>query len=326
MSNDFAVMRSGFSLHRSGAAAGFIALLVCFWFIARRFNVTIGFFTAVSFGLLLAPYWAFGFGLDGWLRGKLRSTAAMTAAPVFLCVAYLVFALPQGWFRWDMFLGMTAVVYSIPLLLRHADPAMPGWRDWVVLAILGISVEFHFFDRAWPVAGLGGMPKLLFVDAALYGYLVVRPLKGMGFDFRLRPSDLAIGLREFLYFAPIAVVLGFALGFLHLHRTPGGPVAFAAGWLFTLFFVALQEELFFRGLMLNMLERRVGSKRALAITSLLFGLAHFNKRAAHFNWRYVILAAIAGVFYGRAWLAERRLLASSITHATVDTVWSIWLR
>jgi uncharacterized protein len=310
----------------AGGVAGFIALLACFWLIARHFHVSIGFSTALSVGLLLAPYWAFGFGLDGWLRGKLKSTAALTAVPVFLCIPYLVFALPQGEFRWDMFLGMTAVIYAIVLLLRHADPAMPGWRDWIVLAIIGISVDLHFFDHAWPVGGLGGTPKLLFVDAGLYGYLVVRPLKAIGFDFRLRRSDVAMGLREFLYFAPIAIGLGFALGFLHLHGTPGEPLAFGAGWLFTLFFVALPEELFFRGLMLNMLERRVGSRRALAIVSLLFGLAHFNKRAAYFNWRYVILAAIAGVFYGRAWLAERRLLASSITHATVDTVWSIWLR
>jgi len=184
----------------------------------------------------------------------------------------------------------------------------------------------HIFDRAWPIAGLSGMPKLLFVDAGLYGYLVVRPLPGVGFSFRLKLSDIGVGLREFLYFAPIAILLGFALHFLHFHRTPGSPRAFAAGWLFTLVFVALPEELFFRGLMLNMLERRVGTNRALAITSLLFGLAHFNKRAAYFNWRYVILAAIAGLFYGRAWLARHRLLASSITHATVDTVWSIWLR
>ncbi len=310
----------------AAGAAGFIALLVSFWFIARYFNVTIGFYTAVSLGLLLAPYWAFGFGLDGWLRGKLKSTAARTAGLLFLCIPYFVSALPQGQFRWDMFLGMTATVFAVALLLRHANPAMPGWRDWLVLAILAGAVELHFFDRAWPVPGLSAMPKLLFVDAGLYAYLVVRPLEGIGFDFRLRRSDVAIGLREFLYFAPIAVSLGFTLGFLHLHRTAGSPLAFAAGWLFTLFFVALPEELFFRGLMLNMLERRVGPRRALAITSILFGLAHFNKRAAYFNWRYVILAAIAGVFYGRAWLAERRLLASSITHATVDTVWSIWLR
>jgi membrane protease YdiL (CAAX protease family) len=220
---------------------------------------------------------------------------------------------------------MSATVLAITLLLQHAH-GTPDWHDLLVLALLGISVDLHFFDRAWPVAGLGGVPKLLFVDAGLYGYLVIRPISGIGFDFRPRRSDIAIGLREFLYFTPIAILLGFALGFLKLHRTLGSPLAFAAGWLFTLFFVALPEELFFRGLMLNMLERRVGTNRALAITSALFGLAHFNKRAAYFNWRYVILAAIAGVFYGRAWLARRRLLASSITHATVDTVWSIWLR
>ena len=96
--------------------------------------------------------------------------------------------------------------------------------------------------------------------------------------------------------------------------------------LFTLFFVAIPEELFFRGLMLNLMERRMGTRRALVVSSILFGLAHFNKRAKYFNWRYVCLAAIAGVFYGRAWLKQRRLPASSITHATVDTVWSIWLR
>lgn len=261
--------------------------------------------------------------METYLRAH-RNTAS--AAIIYLAGAYLLFALPERQFRWDMFLGMTSVVTVVFLLLRSADGAPPGWRDWVVLAILGISIDLHFFDRAWPVAGLSGVPKLLFVDAGLFGYLVLRPIGNVGFDLRPRRQDLMIGLREFVYFAPIAIALGFALRFLHFHRTPGTPGGFGAGWVFTFFFVAMPEELFFRGLMLNMLERRMGSARALAITSLLFGLAHFNKRAAYFNWRYVILAAIAGVFYGRAWLAERRLAASAITHATVDTVWSIWLR
>jgi hypothetical protein len=69
----------------------------------------------------------------------------------------------------------------------------------------------------------------------------------------------------------------------------------------------------------------MGTREALFASSALFGLAHFNKRAV-FNWRYVILAAIAGVFYGRSYLAKRRVLSAGITHATVDTVWSIWLR
>ena len=127
-------------------------------------------------------------------------------------------------------------------------------------------------------------------------------------------------------YAPIAVVLGLWLGFLHFHALmpSGGRVVLA--WLFTFFFIAVPEELFFRGWMQNLLERRVGPTRALLITSTLFGLSHFNKRATLFNWRYVLLAALAGIFYGLAWRQQRRVGASAITHASVDTIWSVWLR
>jgi hypothetical protein len=303
---------------------GFAALLAAFWFVAEHFGIQkeLGEHVPsamVSFALLLAPYWAFGFGFGEWLHTRVKGIA-QRLVPLLLIVPYLFFALPNGGFRWDMCLGMAGIVLLISLLAPYPR------ADWLVLAIMGISVELHFFDRAWPQAGLTGMSKLLFVDAGLYAYLVIRPLGGIGFDFRLRLSDAATGLREFAYYTPIALALGFALRFLHWHGTGGSPLAFGAGWLFTLFFTAMPEELFFRGLMLNMLERRIGTRRALAVSSGLFGLAHFNKRTDFFNWRYVILAAIAGVFYGRAWLAKRRLIASSITHATVDAVWSFWLR
>src|SRR5665213_2217161 len=158
---------------------GFITLLGCFWLVAKHFDVTIRLYTGVSFIILLVPYWAFGFGLDRWLRRNLKGRAAVTLAPLFLIASYLVFALPRNQFRWNICLGMTAIVLSITLLLQRgstdgAPLAMPGWQDWLVLAILGIAVDLRFFDRAWPVAGLTGMPKLLFVDAGLYGYLVIR--------------------------------------------------------------------------------------------------------------------------------------------------------
>lgn len=307
------------------ALIGFCALLACFWIVAGYFGITgrlgahqvSGVF---SFAMLLAPYWFFGFGIEKRVAARLPSEAARTFAPLVLLAPYIVFTMPRGEFRWDMFFGLAAVILAVTVALQYAR------ADWIALALLGLAVDLHFFDNAWPIAGLSGMAKLLFVDLGLYGYLVVRPIHGIGFDFRPRLADFSIGLREFLFFAPIAVALGFAMRFLHFHATLASPLALGAGWLFTLFFVAMPEELLFRGLVLNLLEHRFGTGRALAVTSLLFGLAHFNKRATYFNWRYVILAAMAGVFYGRAWLARRRLLTSSITHATVDTVWSIWFR
>jgi hypothetical protein len=262
--------------------------------------------------ILLLPLWAFGFGLAGVLKRN-------ACLPLVLVMAYPIFAVPPGVFRWDMCLGMAAIVIATGLLVERG-------HDWIALAILGISVDLRFFNDAWPVAGLSGLTKLMFVDTGLYAYLVLRPIGGIGYDFRPRLRDFGVGLREFVLFTPIAIALGFALGFLHFHKVMPSPLAFGAGWLFTIFFIAVPEELFFRGLMLNLLERKIGTRRALIVTSVLFGLAHFNKRAAYFNWRYVILAAIAGLFYGRAWLDRRRILSSSIAHATVDTVWSVWFR
>jgi membrane protease YdiL (CAAX protease family) len=304
----------------------FLILIAAFATVAAHFNVAVDTPTAITVILLLAPYWFFGFGLADWLREH-RITSAFT--PLVLLIPYLVYALPSRHFNAPIFVGMGALILTTSLLLQHAHttkPETPGWHDALVLALFGLSVEFRFFDRAFPITGLNGLSKLLFLDAALFGYLVIRPIKGIGFDWRVKLSDVGIGLREFAFYTPIALALGFLLHFLHVHATFSTPAAFGSGWLFTLFFIAMPEELFFRGLMLNMLERHLGTRRALILTSVIFGLAHFNKRARYFNWRYVILAAIAGLFYGRAWLARRRLIASSITHATVDTVWSIWLR
>ena len=98
-------------------------------------------------------------------------------------------------------------------------------------------------------------------------------------------------------------------------------------WIGIFVFVAVLEELFFRAWVQNLLERRVGRGMALIIASVLFGLSHFNKRnfgSAYFNWRYVLLATIAGIFYGRAWRDQRRLPASAITHTCVDWLWYLW--
>jgi membrane protease YdiL (CAAX protease family) len=299
---------------RAASALAFFGLLAALWLAARTFGVApqLTPTTIAAVALLLAPFWAFGFGLAEVIPKS-------PYLPLLLVVGYPLFALPRGIFRWDMFFGMAAVVLAVGLLLARG-------RHWIVLAILGISVDLRFFDAAWPVPGLNSMTKLMFVDAGLYGFLVLHPIGGIGYDFRPKLRDFGIGLREFLFFTPVAIALGFALGFLHAHKTIPAPATAAVGWIFTLFFIAVPEELFFRGLLLNLLERKIGVRNALIATSLLFGLAHFNKRAAYFNWRYVILAAIAGFFYGRAWLDRRRILTSSITHATVDTVWSIWLR
>jgi hypothetical protein len=209
---------------------------------------------------------------------------------------------------------------------RVADTARCGnWRDFVVLAVLGLAVDLRWFEPAWP-HGYAAFGKMLLLDAGIFAFLGVRQLDGVGFDLRLNRQDTLIGLREFAFYAVAAIPLGLGLGFLHFHAVLPNVLRAIGSLIATFLFIAVPEELFFRGWLQNLLERRMGRTAALLLTAVLFGLAHWNKRTAGFNWRYVVMAAIAGIFYGRAWRAQRRVGASCVTHATVDTLWSLWLR
>jgi membrane protease YdiL (CAAX protease family) len=243
---------------------------------------------------LIAAFWPHGVVLARQLPLRWR-----LLAPALLGVPYALVSLSTGLFRWSWLSLYTLLPVSINLLLygaSQADPEQKGeWRDFFILAVLGLAVDLRWFEPAWG-PGLAVFSKILLLDSGIYGFLVIRQLSRVGFDLRLRPRDVGIGLLAFIAYAPIAILLGLLLGFLHLHATlPSVEQALMAP-LFTFFFIAVPEELFFRGWLQNLLERRVGAARGLLITSALFGLSHFNKRTAFFNWRYVLLAAIAGIF------------------------------
>jgi len=279
----------------------------------------------------LAPAVAFGYASERvtatvgrWPRGW------RLAAPAVLVLPYAALAVTQQIFRWGWFALYFLLPVAMAWLMEQAamaDPEQRGnWRDALILLVLGVSVDLRWFDSAWP-AGQRGLGNLLLVDAGLYALLAIRRLTGTGFNFHLRGSDWKTGLRELLFFAPAVLALGLALGFIHPHKNfpPVGKAALMWGGIFV--FVAVPEELFFRAWVQNFLERRTGRRWALVIASVLFGLSHFNKRnpaGQHFNWRYVLIATIAGIFYGRAWRENRRVPASTITHTFVDWLWSWW--
>src|SRR5580698_896819 len=301
-------------------------------------------YTSIDVAVLaleLIPAAAFGFAGERVARAAAAWPRAMRILLPALC------ALPYMWISYShqIFLCRWAALYAaIPIAMAWllegtaaADPDQRGnWRDAFVLLALGLAVDLRWLEGLWP-RGLAGLGKLLLVDAGLYGFVVMRQLRGTGFDFHFRWRDWKTGLRELTFFAPIVIALGLALRFLHPHTNVPRP-SMILTWVYIFIFIAVPEELFFRAWVQNLLEKRIGfwlesrdpraPRRArimaLVITSILFGLSHFNKRSPTFNWRYVILATIAGIFYGRAWRRNRRVTASAITHASVDAIWSLW--
>ena len=281
-----------------------------------------------ALGLELAPAVLFGCAAERVVRAVERWPMALRLSlPALFVVPYAMVSISAHMFRWAWFALYAALPVAIAWLLMRAAAADAGqrgdWRDALLLLILGLAVDLRWFDGAWP-SGLRALNELFLVDAGLYGFLAIRQLSETGFDFHLRWSDWKTGLRELIFFTPIVLGLGLALGFIHPHRNLLGIGNAVLRWVGIFFFTAVPEELFFRAWVQNLLERRVGRRVALVMASVLFGLSHFNKRSAHFNWRYVLLATVAGIFYGRAWREHRRVPASTITHASVDWLWGLW--
>jgi uncharacterized protein len=285
---------------------------------------------AIALIVALAPLFAFAFAGERCVRAAGKWPAgARFAAPALFAVPYCMVAvstqtLSAIWLA--LYILVPITVAGLLGLAAHRDAGQRGhWLDFVVLIPLGLAVDLRWLEPAWPHR-LALLSKLILLDAGLYGFLAVRRLSGVGFDLRLRARDWKVGLRQFLYVLPIALGLGFAVGFLHWHGRVAHVWELPFAWIFTFVGVALPEEVYFRGWMQNLLERRVGRWPALVLTACIFGLSHFNKRTTTFNWRYVLLAGIAGIFYGLAWRKDRRVGASAITHATVDTVWGALLK
>jgi membrane protease YdiL (CAAX protease family) len=121
--------------------------------------------------------------------------------------------------------------------------------------------------------------------------------------------------------APILAAVGIALGFIpfpHLPVQTAGRMAGAAGLIFA--GTALPEEILFRALIQNLLMQRFGSGAGtLLVASLVFGCAHLDNGPQPLpNWRYMILATIAGLAYGKVFQKSSTVISSAGLHMLVD--------
>jgi hypothetical protein len=311
------------------AAIAYAAILAAFWIAARQSAVALTLDgisprAFVSFALLFAPLWFFAFGFHEPLRRRGEGSRTLLAG--LLALPYFAFAVGTQVFSWRM--AFATVAFPVLLAGFLGLPRLPRklrWRDAAALGLITSAYFLRWFQPAWPSAMRSLFPKLFLADVALYSFLVARQIHGSGYSLVPSRSAPWIGVREWLLYFPFAVAIGEVTGFIHFHREfPSAGTALVA-ILVTFLLVALPEELFFRSIVQNLLETRLGRTGALLTAAALFGLSHFT-HGSSFNWRYVLLATIAGVFYGRAWRAQRCIFASVLTHTLVDVVWSLWFR
>lgn len=272
-------------------------------------------------------------GLEGarkCLEQRLRRPTLALLMTATAALPYCVYALPTGVFR-PASLGGILALASVASFWYVFFPRRPV-IDLAYVALVAAVLLFY------PFAGIYGTPvprlpisilgSLMWTRLAIFECLSLGNMQTEGFGFLPRRREWTAGVVNFLLFVPVGALLGWALKFTRFHPRNGDwrvtALFAAATFLGMLWLVALREEFFFRGLVQRWLGRWLKNDWAgLAAASILFGLLHLPFREFP-NWRFAILAAVAGAFYGRAYLTTRSVRAAMVTHALVNTVWRVF--
>jgi membrane protease YdiL (CAAX protease family) len=248
-----------------------------------------------------------------------RSRALIWLLPLLLTGYFLLAAWCAGPVSWPLI--------AIVLAYTAAPVASAYWgaSDFLAVALLWLPLEFPA-----PAARLIAKHAQGFLHSVAYGIAILlgvvlfacfRKAAGMKYNLPRGWRDLRLPLVGFTLTAPILAAVGIAIGFIPMPHAPAASVsrmASAAGIIFAA--TALPEEILFRSMIQNFLMQRFGSGTStLLLASLIFGAAHLDNGPQPLpNWRYMIVATIAGFAYGKVFQKSSTVLSSSLLHTMVD--------
>jgi hypothetical protein len=297
---------------------------------------------ALTLTLLFLPWLALGF--PRYLSTLPRPGRLSPLSGLGLLVVYLLYSAGTGGGSLRGFTILFIYLLSTALAVIVARSSASFWV-LVAAVLLWAPFDIRWGERRflagiwqWPSDDLSyPLSTLVASVAALVYFQWSRPL-GIRYEWRLRREDGFLIPALLLALALMIIPAGWRIGFL----APGLHTGLSAGPLAarlatavsqaTLIFIftAIPEEILFRGILHNWLQRRLGDRRpvvALILSSVVFGAAHLNNSAGVFgtpNYMYMVFATIAGLAYGIAWMRSG-ITAAALLHAAVDAIWHFFL-
>jgi membrane protease YdiL (CAAX protease family) len=242
------------------------------------------------------------------------------AAPAFLSALFC--ALLWGYGVFSALMAALIVAYTFaPAIVAYAQRT-----NFVIILLLWLPLEFGVGGSSIPRPLQGFFHTVAYGIAillALWIFLIFRELPGMKYNLPVHKEDWIAPLIGYAIVAPILIPIGLWLSFIKPFHVPAG---LSIGFVLTRFLLifiatAFPEEILFRALIQNSIMRKLGfTNQALFLAALIFGCAHLNNGPGPLpNWRYAILATIAGFAYGKVFQKSSSVFSSAILHALINT-------
>jgi membrane protease YdiL (CAAX protease family) len=307
-----------------------MAAAIAAYFYSQQLQIPLGIAFAVlpAFLVEIVFYLAPGFAAVRKAFDRLGSKAfraVLLAASGVL--PYLIESLRTGTFQLTSFLVLLAVILVASFWYASVRRSLPA--DLLFLAFMAAVYLSRIFDQVYgrpvPHLALAILGKVMWIRLGVMAVLSLRSIEDARFGFVPSPKEWRTGVLMYVCFLPVGLALALMVRFARLHPLALVWWKFAlltigTFWVF-LWVVALAEEFFFRLFLQQLLARETHSDIiGLILASASFGAAHlwFGQFP---NWRFAVVGAVAGLFYGVAFLQSRSVRASMVTHALVATTW-----
>lgn len=259
---------------------------------------------------------------------RLHGAALAAAITLSAVLPYLIYALGAGLFEWRGFALLVALTAALAfwyvVFPRHWAADL-GFVAFMAAVVLSPAFPFIYSSpvHKLPLVLLG---HLMWTRSSIFAALLVARMDVKGFGLWPTGKEWKAGVVNFLLFAPVGMLLNLAIGFAQFHPHPAGWWRLAGVAILTFlgmfWVVALREEFFARGLLQEWFEGWTGSPWAgLILAAVAFGSVHLFHNFP--NWRFALMAAVAGLFFGRAYLTTRSVRAAMVTHALVNVFWRV---
>lgn len=230
----------------------------------------------------------------------------------------------------DLILPIVLILLAEYLIfMGKPNAAMPIHAANLIFLILS---SIFINNRIYPALMLLPLFRLLnvampiFFNLTLYSYSMVYapmfiPIYFLVKDGFISRSEAGMTFKGFLYYFPLAISAGFALGWgeynvIHPQLLAhGGDIKEIAILIVTMiFFVGIVEEFIFRSSLQTVLEERIGPIAGLLLASLIFGFMHSGYRLP----LELFYVTFAGLIFGLLFWLTKSLPIISLAHGVTN--------
>lgn len=246
-------------------------------------------------------------------------------------------------------LGFLVTLVILKLFINKSLKTVDVIKCFVVilipylLSLLGIKHKFIVIDIVIFASFFGflyfkviSMPLIKFRDLTeidgfylfyiLYFYYLYFIYREINIDY-LWSSNISHWSLT-LIFSLLAVIICLIIGYcLKFVRFTGFKIDLKNAFLmiiFMFFFVALIEEFFFRGLIINYFNQIIipfNMILPLFISTIIFGASHINGGKKMF-----IISSIAGFFFGITYILTQNIICAASVHTIVNVIWQLFFK